>query len=101
MNITRKSLISGKLHTLDLPVTEAQLRAYADGALLQDAFPDLAAPLREFIKTGVTPEEWEARVLGIDMPEGVEVDDPLQADSEIDDDAYYFLEVIWHPALDR
>jgi hypothetical protein len=64
MNITRKSLVSGKLHTLDLPVTEEQLRAYADGALLQDAFPDLAAPLREFIKTGVTPEEWEAQVLG-------------------------------------
>jgi len=64
MNVTRKSLISGKLHTLDLPITDAQLVAYADGALLQDAFPDLAPPLREFIKTGVTPEEWEAQVLG-------------------------------------
>jgi hypothetical protein len=135
MHITRKSLISGEVHTLDLPVTEAQLQAYEGGVLLQDAFPDLAAPLREFIKTGVTPEEWEARVLGkfqtqlprledaikvigkfqrksdggfvgyIDVPEEVRGDGPLrclmvQADSELDDDDN-FLDVIWHPALDR
>jgi hypothetical protein len=73
MNVTRKSLISGKLHTLDLPVTEAELRAYEEGALLQDVFPHLPPPLREFIKSGITPEEWTAEVQGIaELEEGEE-----------------------------
>jgi hypothetical protein len=74
MNVTRKSLISGKLHTLDLPVTEAELRAYEEGALLQDAFPHLPPPQREFIKSGITPEEWASEVLGfVELEEKEEV----------------------------
>ena len=37
--------------------------AYDQGALLQDAFPTLGAPEREFIKTGVTAEEWNEHVV--------------------------------------
>jgi len=59
MLITRKSMMSGKDHTLDLPVNQAQLDAYAAGALVQDAFPHLDADDREFIKTGITAEEWQ------------------------------------------
>jgi hypothetical protein len=29
------------------------------GALIQDAYPELNADQREFIKTGITPERWE------------------------------------------
>jgi hypothetical protein len=64
MKITRTSMVTGIEHTLDLPVTEQQLRAYDAGALLQDAFPDLPGPEREFIKTGTTPEEYRTHVLG-------------------------------------
>ena len=64
MRITRKSMVTGKTHTLDLPVTEEQLAAYEAGAQLQVAFPDLPAPQREFIKTGITPEEWLKHVIG-------------------------------------
>ena len=60
MNITRKSPFTGAIHTLDLPVTEAQLEAYDRGALLQDAFPNLSAGDREFIKTGITNDEWNS-----------------------------------------
>ncbi len=60
MQITRTSMF-GKTHTKDLPVTQEQLDAYKAGALLQDAFPDLSADDREFIKTGITPEEWAAQ----------------------------------------
>ena len=66
MKITRTSQVTGTEHTLDLPITEEQLARYEDGALLQDAFPDLAPPLREFIKSGITPEEWQRNVLGIE-----------------------------------
>jgi hypothetical protein len=43
---------------LDLPVTEDQILAYSEGALLQEAFHNLDADQREFIKTGITKEEW-------------------------------------------
>jgi len=58
MIITRKSQFSGTLYTRDLDVTQAQLVAYEDGALLQDAFPQLSADDREFIKTGISSLEW-------------------------------------------
>jgi hypothetical protein len=60
MNITRTSLATGTTRTLDLNVTLEQLNNYAQGALLQDAFPHLSADDREFIKTGITPEEWDS-----------------------------------------
>ena len=60
MKITRTSMVSGETRTLDLPVTEEQLNKYASGALLQDAFPQLSPGDREFIKTGITNEEWES-----------------------------------------
>lgn len=59
MIITRKSQFSGTLYTRDLDVTQEQLVAYEDGALLQDAFPNLSADDREFIKTGISALEWQ------------------------------------------
>jgi hypothetical protein len=59
MNVTRVSMVSGIEHTLDVPCTQAQLHAWAcQGVLIQVARPDVPAPLREFVKTGITPEEW-------------------------------------------
>ena len=59
MNITRRSPVSGKTNTMDLPITAQQAVAYMDGALVQEAFPQLTPDQREFIMTGVTSEEWE------------------------------------------
>ena len=58
MKVTKKSLTSGKEHTMNLDITEEQIRAYEGGALLQDAFPNLNPDEREFYKTGITPTEW-------------------------------------------
>lgn len=61
MKVTRTSALTGNTHTLDLDVTEDQFAQFhGGGALVQDAFPHLSAADREFILTGVTPEEWEA-----------------------------------------
>lgn len=60
MNITRKSIISGVVRTIDLPITEAQVLAYEQGELLQNAFRNLTPAQREFYKTGITDEEWES-----------------------------------------
>ena len=58
MKITRHSIITGKLHTMDLPVTEEQYARWKAGTLVQDVFPDLTPDQREFILSGITPEEW-------------------------------------------
>ena len=60
MIITRTSMTSGITRTRDLPVTEGQMEAYAQGELLQNAFPNLTPGDREFIKTGITQSEWVA-----------------------------------------
>jgi hypothetical protein len=63
MLITRVSNLSGELHSININVTPEQLQAYEAQRgliLIQDAFPTLHAWEREFIKTGVTPAEWDA-----------------------------------------
>ena len=58
MKITRASELTGVTRTLDIPVTEDQLKIWQDGMLIQAAMPDLNDNQREFIKTGITEEEW-------------------------------------------
>ena len=61
MLITRTSTVSGISRTMDLPITQEQLDIYNTGILyLQDCFPDCTASQREFIKTGITDDEWAA-----------------------------------------
>ena len=60
MVITRISDLTGKTTTMDLPVTQAQLDEYAKGIeLIQNVFPYIGPQEREFIKTGITPKEWD------------------------------------------
>lgn len=60
MLVTRWSPISKVQHTLDLPIEDQDLARYAAGALIQEAFPNLSPAQREFIMSGITPEEWLA-----------------------------------------
>ena len=59
MKITRTNPLNGEVNTLNIEVTDAQIAAYAAGALIQNAFPNLSVDDREFIKTGHTAESWE------------------------------------------
>jgi hypothetical protein len=59
MFITRQSQITGKIHTLDLPITQKQLDDFNNGAILQDVFSNLTPGQREFIYSGITEEEWD------------------------------------------
>ena len=59
MLITRQSSWSGKVRTLDIPVTYEQLYEWERGTLIQNAMPNLTADQREFLMTGVTAEEWD------------------------------------------
>ena len=58
MKVTRTSPITGITHTLEVDCTPEQLAAWEGGTLIQNAMPGVEAPLREYVKSGITPEEW-------------------------------------------
>lgn len=60
MKITRTSRLTGNTSSMDLDITQAQLDAWVDGELVQNAMPHLSVDEREFIITGITPSEWNA-----------------------------------------
>lgn len=63
MLITRISQLTGKVSTLDLDVTPEQMLRFdmrrENREYVQDIFSNLTAPEREFILSGITPEEWD------------------------------------------
>lgn len=66
--VTRTSRLTGQESTMRLPVSPRRIFDWYDTPLperpyVQDAFPDLDAGQREFLVTGITPDEWE-RVIG-------------------------------------
>jgi hypothetical protein len=63
MLITKTSQISGKTNTMFINTTSEAIsefnnRSFGSGRLIQDIFPNLTPGEREFIKSGITPEEW-------------------------------------------
>ena len=61
MEIIRTSPFSGNTNVMEIDVTLEQLRSWqVDGVLIQNAMPHLTPDEREFIKTGITPEEWDS-----------------------------------------
>jgi len=60
MRIERQSVLTGKTHVMDLPITMHQYLSWREGMLIQDAMPHLSPEQREFLMTGIIPEEWDA-----------------------------------------
>lgn len=62
MKVSNVSQISGKTNTMELDVTIEQLERienrYTSRELIQNIVPHLSAGEREFLMTGITPEEW-------------------------------------------
>ena len=60
IQVTRQSVITRKINTMELPITQEHLDMYetVGDILIQDAFPNLNAEQREFILSGITPQEW-------------------------------------------
>jgi hypothetical protein len=63
--VTRTSILTGVTHTREIPVSEDRIVAWDTSGklnrpLIQDAFPDLSPDDREFLMTGITPEEWDS-----------------------------------------
>lgn len=65
MKITRVSPFSNKKTTLEIAVTAKQIASWEKGELIQDAMPNLTPAERDFIKMGITPDEWDD-IFGVD-----------------------------------
>jgi len=65
MKITRVSPFSNKKTTLEIDVTARQIASWEKGELIQDAMPNLIPAERDFIKMGITPDEWDD-IFGVD-----------------------------------
>ena len=60
MKIIRTSQLTGIRRIVELPVTLNQIARFEKGEeYIQDIFPDLTPGQREFIKTGISEEEWD------------------------------------------
>ena len=63
MEIVRQSQLSGAIYVMEIDITEEQLERVenrrANGELIQNIVPDLSKEHREFLTTGIPPEEWE------------------------------------------
>ena len=59
MNITRTSVLTGKVRTRNIPVVKEDLALYETGSIsIQEAMPYLNPQDREFIMVGITNNEW-------------------------------------------
>ena len=60
----KTSQLTGVKHRREIPMNKTAFmkahNAWNDGMLIQDAFPGLSAEDREFIMTGITPDEWDS-----------------------------------------
>ena len=60
IQVTKQSVITKKMNTMELPITQEHLDMYetVGDILVQDAFPNLDIGQREFLISGITPDEW-------------------------------------------
>lgn len=66
MKVTKRNPLTGKEHTEDLPITQAQLVSWQKGMVAQRAFPNLTADQREFLISGIPPGHFE-RALALQL----------------------------------
>ena len=63
VSVQRRSMLTNTMHFMDIPLHPREFfeceAKWIAGMLIQNAFPTLDADQREFIKTGITAEEWD------------------------------------------
>lgn len=63
MIVRRPNMFTGKVRELELNVTQEQIHRWQSGELIQNVFPDLSTDEREFLISGLLPDEWERWVV--------------------------------------
>ena len=61
--LAQTSPITGNVNEMEIPMNirdySIAMQKWRSGALIQEAFPNLPAPMREFIMSGISPKEWD------------------------------------------
>lgn len=64
MKLKKKSMLTGKENTMNLPISEEEFNKcfnlFKEGEMINDAFPSLNEKERDFILTGMTEDEWNS-----------------------------------------
>ena len=55
----RHDWVTRRQRAVDMGLKLDAFERWKDGACIQDVFPELSADDREFLLTGLTPEDWE------------------------------------------
>jgi hypothetical protein len=59
MNITKTSVLTGRTSTIFIEgLTQDMIDDWKGGGLIQIALASIPQELREFVMTGITPQEW-------------------------------------------
>jgi hypothetical protein len=59
MKVSRLSMFSGEINEMEIPITPQELVLIENRKVtIQQIAPTLTPEQREFLMTGVTPEEW-------------------------------------------
>ena len=58
MIVRKRNIFTGKVRELELNVTPEQIARWQGGELIQNAMPQLSTDEREFLISGLLPEEW-------------------------------------------
>ena len=66
MIVRRPNIFTGKVRELELNVTQEQIHRWRSGELIQNVFPDLSTDEREFLISGLLPDEWEQMMKEVD-----------------------------------
>ena len=60
--LAQTSPVTGNINEMEIPMSirdySIAMQKWKGGALIQEAFPNLPAPMREFIMSGISPKEW-------------------------------------------
>lgn len=75
MLLTRTSILTGATREREIDVTRQQLDEYNRGVLPEEAFEHISCADREFIVSGITPDEWSFHVSQSNTYDDTEVND--------------------------
>jgi hypothetical protein len=71
IKITKTDPFTGEINTMSFDITREQIDSWIDGEMIQNAFSNLTAGEREFIKTGITSDSWSKFIGGDDDDDDV------------------------------
>lgn len=75
MKITRISNLTQLSHTMEVPCTQEQLDNFNAGMHILNAMPNVSPELREFVLSGITPEEWNSMKFSDDDDDELDEED--------------------------